>query len=183
MRLIYQTWADNRHTFGGGGDRWSTAKVGAYYITLSSLSILISLVSTRPSNDFFDATLTAISIIAGFTFNAVIFFVDHKFVVQKDTYSLEQASRQQKIDRLAENTFSIIYYFNVVSIFVCVMCIIALVMPSISAEAPHMLARHFGATEAVGRSTFFAGLVEAMVTFLRALRRLRYLFKKIREAH
>jgi uncharacterized membrane protein len=178
---LLTSWKENRATFGSGVE-WSNQKVAYYYALLLIGSAAISVVSDRPSDEFFNATLTAISIIAGFTFNALIFFVDHKFVVQRDPHSLEQEAAQAKIDRLASGSFSVLYYFTLISFFVIVMCVLALVMPSISENFPQRISKNFYITEVAGRALFFAALAEALVTFFRAIRRLRYLFGKVREA-
>jgi hypothetical protein len=175
------SWKENRATFGSGVE-WSNKKVFCYYALLFLGSVGASITSDRPSDEFFNATLTAISIIAGFTFNALIFFVDHKFVVQSNPHSLEQAALQERIDRLANRSFSVLYYFTLISFVVIVMCVLALIIPSMSDNVPQSISQHFHITEAAGRALFFAALTEALVTFFRAIRRLRYLFGKVREA-
>lgn len=180
MKGIIAAWSDNRSTFGAGND-WPWQRVACYYGFLVATAAALGLVSGTPSDNFFIGTLTALSIIAGFTFNALMFFVDHRFTVQSDPFSLEQSSLQDKLDRLATSSFMVLYYFALVSLIVIIMCIIALVAPSVSGGVPAAVGKHFWFTELVGRFLFFVALIEAMVTFFRVLRRLRYLFGKVRE--
>lgn len=180
MTNVTEFWRDNRDTFGGGGERWTNNQVTSYYCFVCFLSVTCGMLCSRPTENFFIGVITAVSIVAGFTFNALMFFVDHRFTVQSDKDSLEQASKQRKIDRLAKSSFTILYYFSVSSIGVVICCTIALLMPSLSSRIPDGISKWFWVTEGLGRTILFVVMFEAGVTFLRVLRRLRYLFIQVR---
>lgn len=173
-------WQENRATFGGGGRDWSNRQVLIYYIIVAVSASVIALITSRPSDNLFNAVLTAVSIIAGFTFNALLFLADGKFKVVNDPSIMEQQARQNKVNRLAKSSFSVIYYFNIISILVVISSVIALLGPSLGEKIPKSYNSVLHITELLGRAIFFAVLMETGVTFYRALRRLKYLFDKIR---
>lgn len=178
---LLSAWHDNRRTFGGGESPWGKTPVWRFYLGLMLSSLSLAVASKTLSADALNAILTAISIIAGFTFSTLIFLVDHKFDVRVEKDSLEQESLQKKLDRLADSSFSILYYFNVIAAFLVFGCILGLLMPSLSARSPVWLSQFFWVTEVAGRFVLFGLLLEAFITFARALRRLKYLFVKVRQ--
>lgn len=178
---LFDAFPENIRTFGGGGKVWSKSEVIGLYLAIVTLGVIAAYLTQRPSDDALNAILTAVSIIAGFTFSTLIFLVDHKFVVQSDPDSLEQESFQRKIDRLADSSFNILFYFNVVALLVVASCICGLLLPSASGSFPATISRWFFLTEFIGRLVFFCLLIETGVTFTRLLRRLRFLFSKARE--
>lgn len=175
-------WKENRRTFGARERPWDNRQVVLYYALVTSISFILAIISGKISTDLLNSLMTAVSILVGFSFNALIFFVDHRFSIVSDSASLEQQSRQIKIDRLANASFSILYYFNFVAFVLVACCVLALAMPSLVEKAPLWVSRWFYITEAIGRAILFTLVAESVVTFLRVIRRLRFLFGKVREA-
>ncbi|MDO6416602.1 hypothetical protein Q4F19_19620 [Sphingomonas sp. BIUV-7] len=177
----FSSWSENRATFGGGGKAWSDRAVFLYYFSGVAICCALGVISGRPSEDLLSGLLSAVSIIAGFSFSALMFFVDHEFSVVKEIDSLEQASKQKRIDKLADSVFRMLYYFTIVALALISSCVVALLMPALSSSAPLSVARYFWAPEFFGRSLLYFLMLETATTFLRILRRLRYLFGKVRE--
>jgi len=167
----------------GGGSHLSTREALKSYAGMLLVSIVLALSAGEPSSDTLSVVLTAFAIVAGFTFSALLFFVDHRFLVRVDGDSREQKVLQSKIDDLSDQLFININYFNLVCVALIVSCVIALIRPPLEFFVGRNWAS-IGNVESL--STFFFGtafyvlISEAVFTFLRLLSRLRYLFDKVR---
>jgi hypothetical protein len=179
--VIATAWTHNRQTFGSGAQAWSGRDVALYYIALCILSGAAAALATPFSADMLIGILTAIAIFAGFTFAILIFFVDHRFKIISDETSLKQQSLQEKIDRLTSASFNVIFYFGILTSIIAADCVGIFVLRDICDGATTGISRFFPLTDALGRAFLFALLCETSVTFYRLMRRLRYLFQKVRQ--
>lgn len=179
---LITAWKDNKETL-GDDKRPSGKEAWKAYIFMLAIGLLLAAAAGQPSNEALSGVLTAFAIVAGFTFSTLLFFVDHRFEVRNNKDSREQKALQAKIDKLADEIFININYFNVVCLTLIVLSVIALIRPPLDFFVGKRLAADaaLNAFLDVALGTAFYVLVsDAVFTFFRLLARLRYLFDKVR---
>ena len=181
---LVASWKDNKETLGDERHPSTSVAFKTYAIMLA-IAFTLAFSAGEPSTDTLSGVLTAFAIVAGFTFSALLFFVDHRFVVTVDKDSREQQALQTKIDSLSDQLFININYFNLVCVALVVCSVLALIRPPLV----FFLGRDLSSNDQIAYSlglvfatAFYALVSEAVFTFLRLLSRLRYLFDKVRTA-
>ena len=178
--MLLDAWSRSRSHLGGGAILWQAPQVAYLYVSISGLALCSAAFVGVLSTELIDGVLSAISILAGFSFATLIFFVDHTFNIVQDAASREQQVEQRKVDRLTRATFDIIYYFVAISIILIGVCLSYLVGLGISDRKWALVAQITPVTNFLGVFLFFVLCLEASITFFRMIRRLRYLFLKVR---
>jgi hypothetical protein len=178
---LFDAWRANRKTIGGKQPA-SRSKIILMYSIEGMVALILYIFTPSPSSDFLVGSITAFAILAGFSFSSLLFFVDHDFSVVVDQNSREQAALQKNITALGDQLFANIHYFNLCSLVAIAACLIGLSAP----VAGSLFDAHPWVpiiTEGLGRWILFLISFEAFISFFRILKRIRYLFGKVREAH
>lgn len=179
MTILKKAFTDNLATFGANKVTWQKRHFAMYYFGVLALSVASSFWIKSLNGELVTAVITAVSIFAGFAFAILLLFVDHKFSVRTDPDSIEQEALQEKLDRLADDTFSILYYFIVVSgILICLGVSYFFLLRITSNSTIFNVS--LSATNQAGTALFAGFCIEIAVSFARLLRRLHFLFGKVR---
>jgi len=124
----------NRNTF---YDYATNKKLGVLrsYLSKISFSCVISFVCLAPSATFIDATLQVHAIPLGFSFNVLFYFLaNDKLRAGETGSSIEKKIIITKLNKLSEEIFYNVSYFNIVALFVIAVALLYLLFDSNNEE-------------------------------------------------
>ncbi|WP_108810635.1 hypothetical protein [Sphingorhabdus sp. Alg231-15] len=185
MLNLIDLYKKNRETYYNFATQKELA-VWPRYLTLFSIVAVISVFTDYPSEGLIGTIVSALSILAGFSFGVQFVIVDRSFIGEARLGSIEDHLTRKKVQKLASEIFDNIAYFNAVCIFgIIVACCLflelslGLIETMIPAE---VVSKYFFAAGIIGKFILFSIVSEAFLTFFRLLERINYLFQKVRAA-
>lgn len=166
------------------------------YIVLMLVALVSAISFGSRENELYDGIITSQAILVGFSFNVMVFLASRSALHPPDATSLEQARRAARLNKLAEEIFFSLSYFNLIAIS---SVLLALMLVASSAESVTIdnLAQAISTsagvslesvTEIVVGLNYWTGflltwalyflVLDAVFTFTRVIRRSSYFFLK-----
>lgn len=127
MNGLIDIVSKNRNTFYSYRTKQPSA-VWKRNVIIILVSIIFVIVVPSRFDNLYLAILTAQAILAGFSFNVMIFLSSVEPLKVAASSSIENGVRINKINLLSEEIFYNVAYFNLLSLFSVALCIIALFM-------------------------------------------------------
>lgn len=170
-------------------ERVSRSKTLAIF---SVVSVIISTLVVKASNDFLAGALSAQAILVGFSFNVLFYLVANRLSKPATYASIEHELRFERLSKLSDEVFDNVTYFNLVAISSALASLLLLLIGSDNFDSNlHKIAAFvtertqidrvalswakWGAS-AFGLSVLIFLLTESIYTFLRTVGRVRFYF-------
>lgn len=203
MLNIIQIFRDNGKTFYDFGTDKPRSRL-AFWILTIFLSIFFAIVLSYPSNEFLNAIITTQSILAGFGFNVMFFLlsssntleVQENSLLEPNSKSIEESLLDQKLQKLSEEIFWNISYFNLISVLSVFIALVALI-PTFTASfisqisyLPALLPESLNNSVVITakwlvfifvsslKACIYIFTIECIYTFVRTISRINYYFRK-----
>lgn len=194
MHGIIEIIKKNNKTFYNysNGEPLNTLRFFLYKLLLSTIILLLFY---NVTDKFMGAVLTIYSILTGFSFNVLFYLMSIKKLNENDkSLSLEKQTIQSKLNRLKDELFYNISYFNVISLLLILLSIFFYMVESNSLKSIielkillvnnfikdyHSFVNLFSMLIKGGFKLFFYFLViESLYTFLRVVVRINFYFNE-----
>lgn len=203
MFNISQILRDNNSTFYDFRTENPQSRLVFWIFTVFT-SVILAVILKYPSNEFLNAIITTQSILAGFGFNVMFFLLSGSNTIENqdahrldnDNRSLEERNLDQKLEKLSQEIFWNISYFNLISVLSVFVALVALI-PNFSTDFLTTLCRllpllptgfdayFFHAQEWIGfvfvssiKACIYIFSIECIYTFIRTISRINYYFRK-----
>lgn len=112
IRGIVRLNADTFYNYRTG----KKARVTPRYIAIALIGLLCSVAFNRITSDLYASIISAQAILIGFTFNVLVYLASIEPLNVKNSDILEDVSKVKKLNKLAEEIFINLSYFNLVAI-------------------------------------------------------------------
>ena len=153
--------------------------------TLIVIIAFAAAVTMAPLTDFMPAIISALAILAGFSFSVLFFLVTNRIDVVRTAASIEQNLRQDKLEKLAAEIFDNISYFNLLALLGVTAALLNLLTLStgfLGQSAPVANYRDWlSVAQQMGEGVVIALAIESLLTFYRTTQRVVYFFGQIRK--
>lgn len=163
------------------------------YTAILATSAALSLVFGKFHDELYGGLISVQSILVGFAFNVLFYLSSNPITLPAHRESLEAASKSKKLRKLADEIFYNISYFNLVAIFSIALSCLALLVNAYSLDSPTIILGEM--PEKLEKVTHivkkvapilgqvlvwmtFASAGESLLTFVRIIKRMTYLFKE-----
>jgi hypothetical protein len=160
-----------------------------------SVSFLVSLFIGGINPNFLSATISSYAVLTGFSFSIIFFLISSpKYAHNKNDASLERALRSQKLNKIKEELFYNISYFNISAIFVIIFALLLSLLQShtrysipefvnqIDRQNYHSWLIHLNQLKHlfffVVHLFFYFLVFESLVTLLRVMARVNFYFQE-----
>lgn len=191
MERILQISRENSKTF---YDNRTGARIGIWpriFLTFV-VSLVLACVFRGEVDTFVNAVITIQSILIGFSFSVMFFLISGEVGYSNASGSIELELQFEKLNKLSEEIFYNISYFNVVAIACLILCLIVLVpspyhpvvylVTNFGIWSQDQVALWCGVSLVIIshfiRLLLFFCLIESGYTFARAVGRVNYLFEE-----
>lgn len=161
------------------------------YTLILILSILLSEVFPQRSDNIYLGIITAQSVLAGFSFNVMIYLASSKKLQAGSNSSIEKKAKIDKINRLSEELFYNVSYFNLTAVATVIVAIALLLAPSFW-DGWNLIGIHFPMINRITVNFWvwadpmltrfvifllFSFTIESFITFIRTVQRSSYYFE------
>lgn len=162
-------------------------------------AILAALIFSVITEDMIDAILVIYSILIGFSFNILFYLLSMNRLSHEENESIERELKVKKLNKLKEELFHNVSYFNIISISLILLAIILLFFYPYDFETlsqSRMLENFFNQTlessfdwryhidlavsviKTLFRAVFYYVLIESFYSFLRTTGRVTFYFEE-----
>lgn len=154
------------------------------YFAIFFVSGVLSYVCTNISGNLLQTIVSALAILVGFSFT-VQFFLFKPDVFEFDNESLEDLSKFKRLKKLSVEIFDNVSYFNMICFLGICLCVLLLIEIDSSVWPLNIISRQTfnsmqNAISGFAKFLLFFACVEAVMTFLRLLGRINFLFQQVR---
>lgn len=95
------------------------------YFLKSFIAVFFASLFIIPSNNFLNATLTISAILLGFSFNVLFYLLSsNKLFIDEEDDSIEIKLKKEKINKLSNELFYNVSYFNIITLLVILTALI-----------------------------------------------------------
>lgn len=162
------------------------------YFLKSFIAVCFASLFIIPSNNFLNATLTISAILLGFSFNVLFYLLSsNKLFIDEEDDSIEIKLKKEKVNKLSDELFYNVSYFNIITLLVIVTALIFFLFDSglsyfilylnelelIRSLKPY-LAYISSAVLWFYRVLFYFLIIESFYSFGRAIGRMSFYFQK-----
>lgn len=164
------------------------------YVLILLVSILAALTFGRVHDDLYTGLIAVQSILVGFAFNVLFYLAANPINITSDQSDLESKAKIIKLNKLGNEVFYNISYFNIVSVIsIALACIMLLsnAFSPVRIDMPDIVHRNLdiakikAALDLISILSLrlliwltFACTLESIATFARIVKRMTYLFRE-----
>lgn len=161
-------------------------------LLFATISVFLSALVGRASNEFLSGALSAQAILVGFSFNVLFYLVANRLTRPVIFDSIEHELRFERLSKLSDEVFDNVTYFNLVAISSALVALLLLLSASNTFEqhlhdVAEFAARHsrtqllgFAWAKCITLTGALAALIflllESVFTFVRTVGRVRFYF-------
>ncbi len=171
-------------------------KTTSYQVLKFLFAVVFALIFSQLNTSFLSVILSIYAILIGFGFNILFYLLN--FQKKVDDSSLEKEVLSEKINKLSSELFYNVAYFNLISVFLIILCLVFYLGKSLDGEVCQFIFEYYQLIpysekaltflKAIKTIASFLALVcfyyliiESLFTFMRITSRAFYMFKKLIE--
>lgn len=184
MLEVKNIWRHNAKTFYDRKTERQHSLVWRYFIFVV-VSIIFAITFGRRSDNVYMGLITAQAILVGFSFNIMMFMASNKKIIVVDKAIIENKLKADRVNKLGNEIFYNLSYFNLVALTSVVMSIVMLFGPSdvlflsdVSGFAFITLRMIWAVVGLLALFILYFSSVESLATFIRIIQRTTYYFEQ-----